>query len=75
MQLKYKQELVALVKILVESKILRSYKINLDKKRIDALDNYNHPFTLSIKNDYLIQSCIEYLQDQFENVFLEHSLK
>lgn len=69
--LKYQQELVGLVKILVESNILRSFKINLDKRRIDALDSYGHPFTLSIKNDYLIQSCIEYLQDQFANVFME----
>ena len=67
--LKYQQELVDLVKILVESQILRKYKINLDKKRIDALDSYGHPFTLSIKNDYMIISCIEYLQDQFANIF------
>lgn len=69
--IKYKQELLALVKILVEANILRSFKINLDKKRIDALDIYNHPFTLSLKNEYLMISCIEYLQDQFANVFEE----
>lgn len=71
--LKYQQELIELVKVLVTSKILRSYKINLDKRRIDALDFYGHPFTLSIKNDYMIISCIEYLQDQFNNVFTELS--